>query len=307
MNTLFEAGPQHAPWSEPLREAIDAIESGAREEWQEQYAYSLGLQAYIYGFPWIYLSQLRWLWTTEGGKALAKAKGLTLPWAPLNTFWNSPQLATPDNTTGGSPNHDTLYSVAWLDLSREPQVLSVPAVTDRFYCMQMACIDSDNFAYVGTRATGTASGNYLIAGPGWTGAVPEDVLDVLPRSRTPAVLIFGRTGVNDESEEELERARAIQKGYKLTSLSRWRRDIPPPEHPTHVEVPIGVDYNDTRGAWITMNRAMTENPPGVAPGIDQAELLRLFATVGVGPGQRLEAQSQATLHGLHRAAPRSAW
>jgi hypothetical protein len=294
--------PLRAPWRGPVHDAIAALESAAREGWEEEYAYSLGLQAYVYGFPWIYLSQLRWLWTTEGGKAVAKAQGLKLPWAPLNTFWNSPELATPDNTTGGSPNHDTLYSVAWLDLAREPQVLSVPAVTDRFYCMQMACMDSDNFAYIGTRSTGTAKANYLIGGPGWTGEVPQDVLDVLPRSRMPAVLIFGRTGVNNASKEELERAQAIQKGYKLTPLSRWRRNGEAPDHPTHVEIPVGIDYNDTRGAWITMNRAMTENPPGASPGIDQAELLRLFATIGVGPGQRLEDQSPATLRGLQRAA-----
>jgi hypothetical protein len=303
MNTLLDSRPQHAPWSTPLHWAnADLDRHPALDGWEEEYAYSLGLQAYVYGFPWIYLTQLRWLWTTEAGKAVAKAKGLTLPWAPLNSFWNSPELATPANTTGGSPNCDTLYSVAWLDLSREPQVLSVPAVTDRLYCMQMACMDSDNFAYVGTRATGAAKANYLIAGPGWNGEVPDDVLDVLPRSRTPAVLIFGRTGVNNDSKAELERAHAVQKGYKLISLSRWRRDGRAPDHPTHAEMPVGIDYNDTRGAWITMNRAMTENPPGVLPGIDQTELLRLFATIGVGPGQRLKDHSPATLRGLQRAA-----
>jgi hypothetical protein len=68
------------------------------------------------------------------------------------------------------------------------------------------------------------------------------------------------------------------------------------------KIPIGFDYNDTRGAWLTMNRSMTENPPGIAPGIDQSELLRLFATIGVGPNQDLLAQSPATLPGLDRAA-----
>jgi hypothetical protein len=119
MNTLLDSRPQHAPWPTPLHWAsADLDRHPALDGWEEEYAYSLGLQAYVYGFPWIYLSQLRWLWTTEGGKAVAKAKGLTLPWAPLNSFWNSPELATPANTTGGSPNCDTLYSVAWLDLSR---------------------------------------------------------------------------------------------------------------------------------------------------------------------------------------------
>jgi hypothetical protein len=67
-------------------------------------------------------------------------------------------------------------------------------------------------------------------------------------------------------------------------------------------VPIGFDYNDTRGAWLTMNRAMTANPPGVSPGIEQRSLIDLFATIGVGPGQQLARQSAATLRGLQRAA-----
>jgi hypothetical protein len=109
------------------------------------------------------------------------------------------------------PNHDTLYSVAWLDLAAEPMVISVPAITDCFWCMQMCCIDSDNVTYIGSKATGNAEADYLVDGPGWRGAVPADVLDVLPRARTPAVLIFGRTGMNDDADDgvDLQKARAL--------------------------------------------------------------------------------------------------
>jgi hypothetical protein len=67
-------------------------------------------------------------------------------------------------------------------------------------------------------------------------------------------------------------------------------------------VPVGASYNDTRGAWLTMNRAMTSNPPGVPPGIEQRSLVDLFATIGIGPGQQLARQSAATLRGLQKAA-----
>src|SRR5215470_8724377 len=163
--------------------------------WEEAYAYALGTEAYIWGFPWIYLSQLCWLWTSPGGKEIQDRTGQKGPWAPMNSFWHAPAVAGPGNATGGSPNADTLYSTAWLDLSREPLVLSVPPVTDRFYAIQMASIDSDNFAYVGTIATGTAANHYLIAGPGWIGQAPPDVLDVLARSRTPVMFVLGRTEV----------------------------------------------------------------------------------------------------------------
>jgi len=72
MNTLLDSRPQHAPWSTPLHWAnADLDRHPALDGWEEEYAYSLGLQAYVYGFPWIYLTQLRWLWTTEAGKAVA--------------------------------------------------------------------------------------------------------------------------------------------------------------------------------------------------------------------------------------------
>ncbi|HYJ06041.1 MAG TPA: DUF1254 domain-containing protein [Chthoniobacterales bacterium] len=272
-------------------------------DWQERYAKSLGFQAYVYGFPWIYLSFLRWLWTTPGGKKLGAKSGQKVS-APINFFFNAQQTATPANATGGSPNPNLLYSVAWLDLGPEPIVLHVPEITDRYYCMQMVCMDSDNFAYVGTYATGTAAGDYLIAGPGWAGKVPEGVQDVLPRSRTPVVLIFGRTKVKSGDTADLKLANEIQAQYGLTPLSDW-----PVFPPTNPLPPLKRDphefLNPTEnweGAWLEMNRAMEENPPGVPPGIDQSELLRLFATVGVGPGQSWFDQSEATKKGLAEAA-----
>ncbi|HET6975331.1 MAG TPA: DUF1254 domain-containing protein [Pyrinomonadaceae bacterium] len=270
--------------------------------WEEQYAYSLGMQAYVYGFPWVYLSWLRWLWTTAGGKALQEKQGLTLPWAPINTFFRSPVLASPSTQTGGSPNTDTLYAVAWLDVRDEPIVVSVPEVTDRYYTLEMACIDSDNFAYVGTHSTGTAAANYLIAGPGWAGEVPTGILDILPRSRTPTILIMGRTQVINNTDEDKNKANAIQQQYQLKPLSSWpdiavptRRDLIDPHS-------IFNPTENTEGTWISMNRAMTENPPGVPPGINQLELLKLFATIGVGPNQSWESQSSATKKGLALAA-----
>lgn len=280
--------------------------------WQERYASSLGFQAYVYGFPWIYLSFLRWLWTTPGGYGLQELKWLgskpahkkkqKFPWAPINSFFHAHHTATPDNATGGSPNPNLLYSVAWLDLGPEPLVLHVPKVTDRYYCMQMACMDSDNFAYVGTYATGTAAADYLIAGPGWTGQVPKGVQDVLPRSRTPGALIFGRTKVKACDTPDLLRALAIQRHYRLTPLSAWPKLRPRRQHTKVAPHQFLNPTEDTAGAWIAMNRAMDENPPGVPPGIDQSELLRLFATVGVGPGQSWKGQSEATKKGLAQAA-----
>src|ERR1035438_4218294 len=106
-------------------------------EWEEEYAYSLGMQAYVYGFPWIYNAQLRWLWASLGGKKLSAEMGMPDMYAPINSFHHSIKLASPASQTGGCPNCDTLYSTAWLDVAHDPIVLTVPAATDRFYCIEM--------------------------------------------------------------------------------------------------------------------------------------------------------------------------
>lgn len=272
-------------------------------DWDKAYAYSLGIQAYVYGFPWVYLSWLKWLWSTEGGKEYAQANNESVPWAPVNSFFKSTALATPENTTGGSPNCDTLYATGWLDVSDEPMILSVPEVDDRYYCIEMACIDSDNFAYVGSYATGTKAANYLIGGPGWNGEIPDDVMDVLPRSRTPEILLMGRTGVNDSSsQEDLDKALAVQEQYIITPLSNWISGEPyVPVAEEDPNSPINPTV-DTEGTWEAMNNAMNINPPGVLPGVDQSQLLSLFATVGIGPNQLLTEQSEETINGLDLAA-----
>lgn len=267
---------------------------------EEDYAYSLGIQAYIYGFPWIYNTQLRWLWASEAGKKFSEKHGLVDLYAPINTFHHANVLASPAAQTGGAPNTDTLYSTAWLEIGQDPIVLSVPAVADRFFVIEMVCMDADNFAYVGTRSTGTAAGNYLIAPHHWNGTVPDGVMDILPRSRTETVFLLGRTGVNNTTSEDLALANAIQEQYLLTPLADWPGPAQPYTRP--VMIPWGVDYNHTEGAWRTMNAAMTQNPPGLPPGINQQQLLSLFATIGIGPNQHVEKQSAATRLGLQRAA-----
>ena len=220
----------------------------------------------------------------------------------MNSFFNSRSLATPADQTGGSPNCDTLYSTAWLNLSAEPLVLTVPEVTDRFYSLQIACASSDNFAYVGLLATGSQAGNYLLALPNWQGEVPNDVHDILARSPTPVVFILGRTGVNNKTEADLDQAHKVQSGYRLTPLSRWVDPNLPPETPPKAIIPVGLDYSDPTGAWLTMNRSMTQNSPIGLPGVNQEGLIDLFATIGVGPNQEVELESRQTQLGLQRAA-----
>jgi len=131
------------------------------DDWKYEFAYTLGAQAYIYGFPWINNAQYRWEWVTQ-----PPTPDNEHPYAPLNKFSHATMRKDASYRGGGNPDTDTLYSTAWLNLTTEPVILSVPAI-DRYYTFEIAGFDSDNFPYVGTRATATNAGNYFIAGPNW--------------------------------------------------------------------------------------------------------------------------------------------
>jgi hypothetical protein len=258
------------------------------DDWHEDFAYTLGVQAFIYGFPWIYLPQVRWEFV-----AMPTATNSSTPSAPLNQFSHNRQLTDATYRSGGSPQSDTLYSFAWLSLSNEPLILSVPAITGRYYSFELASMDSDNFDFVGTRTTGTNAGNFAIIGPNWTGALPTGVTE-LAHSRTPFVFLLGRTlvfGTND-----LTNVWALQDQYLLTPLSCWgTTNVLPDDRNVWAPYPA----SDPLGSWKTMNRAMTENPPNVS---NQQSFVDYIGQIGLGPGQDVEAMDAATKRGLIQAA-----
>jgi hypothetical protein len=260
-------------------------------DWAEAFAHSLGVQAYIYAFPWYYNSLLRWKWTTQKPANIA-----TTPFAEVNAFWCQPQLMDHSYRDGGRPNNDTLYSVAWLDLGHEPVIVSVPDMAGRYYSVQLAGFDADNFDYIGTRATGSAAGHFAIAGPGWQGELPPGVRSVTP-SPTTWALAIGRVLV--DGPHDLAEASARIGEITVTPLSRWlggnRADVAAPAR--RPVLPPFDRAADPMADWRTINRAMTEIPPPAA----DADLVKLFAQIGIGPGQELDRLDTGTRRGLLRA------
>jgi hypothetical protein len=145
---------------------------------------------------------------------------------PVNTLYTEPQQVFAEPLTAqpasGSKlmttgvNHDTLLTAGWLDLSKGPLVLHVPAMNDRYYSVQFSDPFDVNFAYVGTRTTGTQAGNYLITGPGWKGQVPSGMKQI--SSPDNSVLVIGRVLV--ESDSDVSTAYDLSKQIQLTSLSQ---------------------------------------------------------------------------------------
>ncbi len=142
---------------------------------------------------------------------------------PINTIYTQPQalFADPLHASGShltttGVNRDTLLTLGWLDLSKGPQILHVPDMAGRYYSVQFTDPSKNtNFAYVGKRTTGTESGDYLISGPGWKGAVPQGVSQV--SSPTNSVLVIGRVLV--DSDSDLPTAYGLAKQIQLSSLT----------------------------------------------------------------------------------------
>jgi hypothetical protein len=113
-------------------------------------------------------------------------------------------------------NHDTLLTGGWLDLSQGPQVLHVPDFFGRYYSVQFTDPFDVDFAYVGTRTTGTQAGDYLITGPGWNGQVPSGMKQIA--SPNNSVLVLGRVLV--ESDSDLATAYGLAKQIQLMPLNQ---------------------------------------------------------------------------------------
>lgn len=262
---------------------------GMAADWREDYAYTLGVQAYVFCCPWDFLSLIQYQWVM--GKP---ARPDLTPTMALNHWWHARNIMTDAYRDGGCPNNDTLYSATWLDVSDEPIILSHGEMGDRYFTFEIASFTSDNFAYVGTRTTGSHAGSFAITGPGWQGELPAGVKR-LPPSPTGSVVIFGRSAVAGPAD--VPAVNQVQDSYRLTPLSLWgkdgavvpeRRDVPKPFDPAV----------DPLAKWKTINRAMVKNPP--LP--QHALLMTMFRQIGIGPGLDVDAMDEATKRGLVRAA-----
>jgi hypothetical protein len=148
---------------------------------------------------------------------------------PFNQITNDARVFTYEDTAIVTPNSDTPYSMLWVDLRAEPMVLSVPAVEkERYYSVQLIDGNTYNYGYVGSRATGTEPGDYLIVGPGWKGETPAGIKQVF-HSTTPFGLTIFRTQLFNA--EDMPGVVKVQAGYKGQPLSAFLKQPAPPAAP----------------------------------------------------------------------------
>jgi hypothetical protein len=184
-------------------------------------ARAIAVDAYLYFYPLLSMDVSRRVFTNiEPGKEFGKG--------PMNMFVSVLEYPPADFKGVVRVNFDTLYSIAWLDLTQGPLVISAPDTDGRFYLLPMLDMWTDVFASPGWRTTGTQAGNFLVTPPGWRETVPQGMTH-LP-APTPYIWIIGRTKA--DGPQDYAAVHKIQAGFKVTQLSEWGKQ------PTLVTVKI---------------------------------------------------------------------
>jgi hypothetical protein len=216
--------------------------------------------AYVYGYPLVYnLREIAKLGTPDNVLHVA---------APLNTFASARQLCDP-TTAFVTPNNDTLYTIAACDVSAGPLVLRVPDTDGRYYVLQFVDAWTNNFAYVGRRATGTGAGTFVLARQGYDGPVPDGARVI--HAPTDVFAIVGRLQVDGVAD--LPAVHALQDGFALAPLDP-AADAPP--GPPTPDPRVGDDLR----WWEELRIALAAFPPPAAdaPFLQVAEPFALAAS-----------------------------
>jgi len=284
---LAQAAPApQAASAEEIRKA----DARSEEEWY----CSVGIQNYVFTLPLTMFERERKLRLNPA--APEKAKKFA-PAAPINQIGHMKTLATADDVMPYTPNNDTVYSGAVLELAAGPVILTAPDIPDRYWSVEVADAYTNNLFYIGTRATGGKGGNHAFVGPNWKGKLPAGVIE--HRVPTDAIMFAIRIGVVPQDNADLLKVNALQEKFHLTSLRNWgdkskfgTAAVPKlPKHP---------DYRGDLAYFQTAADLLAEDPPAK----DHAAAVILLSRGGIIVGQPLDtAKLDGPAHaGLARAA-----
>jgi hypothetical protein len=240
----------------------------------------IATDAYIYGYPLVTMEMTRRVMTN-----VASAGGSRGPMGQMIKARSYPDASFRDVT---APNADTLYTTAWVDLSKEPWVLSLPDMKDRYFLFPILDGWTTVFQVPGTRTTGTGAQTYAITGPGWSGSLPSGVKEY--KSPTNMVWILGRIYCTG-TPADYAAVHALQDQVGLVPLSAYGKPYTP--QPASVDPSVDmktavrdqVNRMDTAAYFTLLSQLMKENPPVAA----DAPALARFAKIGLVPGQDFDA------------------
>lgn len=244
-------------------------------------ARTIAKEAMIYGFPLIDNYRIQHGYFVDRSGPEFKA-----PW---NAIFNNARVYTPDDKAIQTPNSDTPYSYVGADLRAEPLVFTVPAVAaGRYYSLQFIDLYTFNFAYVGSRATGSEAGHFMLAGPGWHGETPPGIKGVI-RCETEFALVFYRTQLFEPSD--IENVKAVQAGYGVQPLSQFLgQPAPAPAPEIDFVKPLTPEAQRTSPDFFKVLNFVLQFCP-THP--SEIELMARFALLGIGAGKTFEFDALA--------------
>ncbi|PZQ51689.1 MAG: hypothetical protein DI556_05925 [Rhodovulum sulfidophilum] len=253
---------------------IDDLREGGEDLW-------LALEAYAYLYPLVTMEMTRRVITN-----VAAPEGTRAPMGNLIKMRQYPDSSFRDVT---APNADTLYTTSFVDVGEEPWVVSIPDFDGRYALFPMLDGWTTVFDVPGKRTTGTGPQTWAITGPGWSGTLPEGVVEY--KSQTSIVWLLGRIYCTG-TPEDYAAVHALQDAIKLMPLSAWgKADWTPPagkvDPAIDMKAPVRDQVNalDTDAFFGLGCELMKRNPPAAA---DQP-LLDRIAAIGIVPGKDFDA------------------
>lgn len=237
------------------------------------------LDAYVYGFPLILMDVTREQLTNVP----TATKGYA---APIDQFGNVPAFPTPEDLAVVAPNSDTLYSSAWVDLSKEPMVLHVPGFGSRYFLMPMLDMWTNVFQSPGTRTGYEKGGNFAIVGPGWSGTLPSGLTKI--QAPTQTIWIIGRIACYGSSD--YANVNKLQAQLSLTPLSQWGKSYTPPANTPNSTIDMKTPAPKQIAAWDAQtyfSRLAALMGKFGQPG-DNAPMVAELATLGIVPGKAFD-------------------
>lgn len=239
-------------------------------------ALKIATEAYIYGYPLVTMEITRRVMTN-----VASPKDNH---APMGQFYHSrtyPDASFRDVT---APNADTLYSTAWLNLAKEPYVLSIPAMKGRYFLMPLLSGWTNVFRVPGKRTTGAGAQQYAITGPGWQGTLPAGLKQY--KAPTNLVWILGQI-YSSGAAKDFEKVHALQDQLKLVPLSAYGRAYRAKKGKVNpaidMKTPVRDQVNrlDAASYFKLLAQLLKSNPPAKA----DAPIVESLAKIGLTPGE----------------------
>ncbi len=263
-----------------VAEAVKQDAKAAEADVKAREARDAAIEAYIYAYPLVTMEFTRRVSTN-----VEKPEGAA---APVGQFARLRTYPAVDNHTVTAPNADTLYTIVWLDVSKEPWIVSIPDMKDRFFLFPMLDGWTNVFQDPGKRTTGTKAQKYAITGPGWTGTLPAGVTEY--KSPTGMVWVLGRIYCTG-TPEDYKAVHALQDQVTAVPLSAYGKAYTPPAGTvdpnidTKTAVRDQVDKLDGAAYFKLFADLLKTNPPSA----DDAPMVAKLATLGVIPGQDFDA------------------